>query len=598
MNLGTPGQRMRASLAILSCLCLMHVFILVAQARRTFPNIDEGAHLLAGIEHRTYGTFDYYRVSPPLADTLAAMACTDPAELESYLSFPSEVGMRPEFLASFKALTQFRSGFYTVFIAPRFCLIFFSIFGLWVLVAWTGHYRQALLLAGLYLFDPGTIAFSPMIGPDSAATSVGVFACWLAYIYSQNDTRANACWAGVATGLALLTKLTWLTAILTVPITTIVSMALIRRSRSARSVLARLGDLACFWMMAVSVLNAGYQFEGLFNTLGELEFCSEMLGGEGCNARIHGNRFNDTWLACVPVPVPRNYLLGVDYLKCEVEEKKWSFLNGEWKQGSWAHYYVLTTLYKTPEPTLVGALIGLGVLLTGIRRRMVKPEVISMFLFLIIPPAVCFASVSLQGGFNHHHRYVLMIYPPMFALAAYIASPVGIRLLKFRLPLLGKRKRSVAIPLAITLAVLSAASSLRVHPFYTSYFNTLSGGPENGWRLLGFSNIDWGQDILEVDKWLKAHPERRPLVMDIDYFGMNGDLFDVPTTLPPQLPKGASIDEVRRSVTETQWWIISVKKLYNHPGHNGVEYLQQIAPVERIAYAYHVYRIDPLPKEE
>jgi hypothetical protein len=255
----------------------------------------------------------------------------------------------------------------------------------------------------------------------------------------------------------------------------------------------------------------------------------------------------------------------------------------------------MTTLYKTPEPTLLGALIGLGVLVTGICRNMVRPEVISMFLFLIIPSAVCFASVSLQGGFNHHHRYVLMIYPPMFALAAYIASPVGRKLLRFRLPFLGRKKRSIAVPLAVTLVVLSAASSLRVHPYYTSYFNTLSGGPENGWQLLGFSNIDWGQDILEVDKWLKENPDKRPLVMDIDYFGMNGNLFDVPTTLPPQHPKDASIDKVRKSITETQWWIISVKKLYNRPGFVGLEYLRQIEPVERIAYAYHVYRIDPLP---
>jgi hypothetical protein len=114
---------------------------------------------------------------------------------------------------------------------------------------------------------------------------------------------------------------------------------------------------------------------------------------------------------------------------------------------------------------------------------------------------------------------------------------------------------------------------------------------------LGFSNIDWGQDILEVDKWLKAHPDRRPLVMDIDYFEMNGNLFDVPTSDPPQLPKGASVDEVRRSITETQWWIISVKKLYNLPDQEGLEYLQQLQPVEKIAYAYHVYRIDPLPAD-
>jgi hypothetical protein len=95
---------------------------------------------------------------------------------------------------------------------------------------------------------------------------------------------------------------------------------------------------------------------------------------------------------------------------------------------------------------------------------------------------------------------------------------------------------------------------------------------------------------------LKDNPEKRPLVMDLDYFGMNGELFGVPTSDPPQLPKGASIDDVRSSITETQWWIISVKKLYNLPGHDGLEYLQQIEPVDKIAYAYHVYRIEPLGK--
>jgi hypothetical protein len=353
-------------------------------------------------------------------------------------------------------------------------------------------------------------------------------------------------------------------------------------------------------MCALFILNVGYGFEKTGNRLGDLKFASHMLTGEYSSAHLvnGGNRFSGTVLSVMPVPLPQNYLYGLDYLRMEVEGKCWSFLNGEWRFGSWPHYYIMTTLYKTPEPTLLGALIGLGVLITGIRRRMVKPEVISMFLFLIIPAAVCFASVSLQGGFNHHHRYVLMIYPPMFALAAYIASPVGVKLLRFRLPFLGREKRSIAIPLAITLVTLSAVSTLRVHPYYTSYFNTLSGGPENGWHRLGFSNIDWGQDILEVDQWLKKYPERRPLVMDIDYFGMNGDLFDVPTSLPPELPLGASIDEVRRAITETQWWIISVKKLYNLPDQPGLQYLQQIKPVERIAFAYHVYRIDPLPPEE
>ena len=145
--------------------------------------------------------------------------------------------------------------------------------------------------------------------------------------------------------------------------------------------------------------------------------------------------------------------------------------------------------------------------------------------------------------------------------------------------------------LAVALLIMSVLSSIRVHPYYTSYFNTLCGGPQNGWRLLGSSNIDWGQDLLLVDKWIKEHPGSRPLAFDLNYYDMSGELFDLPRDSPPNLSRNSSIQEVRTD--QTQWWIISVKSLYNHPGQNGLEYLQQLNPVDVIAYSYHVYRIDP-----
>jgi hypothetical protein len=36
---------------------------------------------------------------------------------------------------------------------------------------------------------------------------------------------------------------------------------------------------------------------------------------------------------------------------------------------------------------------------------------------------------------------------------------------------------------------------------------------------------------------------------------------------------------------------------YNLPDRPGLDYLQQLHPVEKIAYAYQVYRIDPLPAD-
>jgi hypothetical protein len=579
----------------------VHCLLLGNGVNRCFPNVDEVAHLPAGIFTLCFGRFDSYVVNPPLVRTVAGVAGIGSRDAYEWGLHSSEVGGRPEFGIGANLLRREKLAHQRRFILPRLACWLLLLIGaatLALVIYRSVGVCSAILVAAYMLLCPNLLANVSSIVPDVGALSLGVVASVACQRYVSQPCFDKALIGGLCFGFALLTKLTWVLGFIVFPLTAGLCVLTLVRSVPNRSIRLRLADLCVFTSASLVTLNSGYLFESSFMPVGTYEFCSELLGGKGSNSSVHGNRFGQTWVRHLPVPFPRSYVLGVDFLRLEVERKYWSFLQGEWRFGSWPHYYVMTTLYKTPEPTLLGALIGLGVLIAGIRKKMVEPKVVSMFLFLIIPAAVCFASVSLQGGFNHHHRYVLMIYPPMFALAAYIASPVGVELLKLRLPFLGPQKRSIAVPLAITLAVLSAASSLRVHPFYTSYFNTISGGPENGWRLLGFSNIDWGQDILEVDKWLKAHPERRPLVMDIDYFGMNGDLFDVPTTLPPQLPKGASIDEVRRSVTETQWWIISVKKLYNHPGHNGVEYLQQIAPVERIAYAYHVYRIDPLPKEE
>ncbi len=575
---------------------MIHLLIGLYGVLTTFPCFDEVAHLPAGVSHWRFEHFDLYRVNPPLVRLVAGFPAWIANNRYAWGYYSVRSGDRPEFSIGMDRLSQVELEIQKEFLFPRALCLSFSVAGALVLFIWL-YQALGLFVANIgciaFYFCPNLLAFAPTIEPDVGAAAMGLlacFACWKYLCWSRIDAVLLA---GGALGLALLTKLTWLTAVVALPITMGIVLLIFRIQLQRKSIKQYIGDLVVFLCMALFTLNLGYLFEGTFKPLGEHEFCSEMLGGPGCNVSVHGNRFKGTWLSSLPIPVPRNYLLGIDYLKYEVETKKWSFLLGEWKFGSWPHYYIMTTLFKTPEPTLLAALIGSGTLLVGIRRKMVEPKVITMFMFLGIPAVVAFASVSLQGGFNHHHRYVLQIYPFLFALAAYVASPVAVKLLQFRLPFLGPNKRSIAIPLAVTLTVLMMASSLRVHPHYTSYFNTLSGGPENGWRLLGFSNIDWGQDLLLVDKWIKEHPDCRPLVFNLDYFDIDGDLFDLPNSSPPQLPKGASIDEVRTD--ETQWWIISVKKLYNLPDHNGLEYLQQLEPVDKIAYAYHVYRIAPRP---
>lgn len=559
-----------------------------------FPNVDEVAHLPAGISHWKFERFDLYRVNPPLVRLVAAIPSTLVDYTFDWTLFTSRVGSRPEFEIGLAKLRQVRTQLGREYVAPRLmCLMFFGVL-IHVLVRVLNEAvgPSAALVALIFIcFCPNMLAHAPTIVPDVGSVAMGTLASYWSWLYVQTPTYGKAVRLGIGMGLALLTKLTWITGVASLALAVLACGFIFRSAFPLRCVSRRLADIGLAGLIALLILNVGYLFEDSFVPLAKYDFCSRMLGGDDCSTLVLGNRFRSGFLGQVPVPLPKNFVLGIDYLKYEVEEKKWSFLMGEWRFGSWPHYYIMTTIFKSPEPTLVGALLGTVLLVLGIWRKTVEPKVIALFLLLSVPAGVCFASVSLQGGFNHHHRYVLIIYPVLFALAAYIASPTATEFLRLSL----RGLRAMQFPFAMTLAALSAASSLRVHPYYTSYFNTISGGPEHGWHLLSFSNIDWGQDILEVDRWLKAHPEHHPLVIDLDYFNMNGSLLGVTSTLPPMLPRHASIDVVRGSIPETQWWIICVRDLYNLADHDGLEYLQQIEPVEKIAYAYHVYRIDPLP---
>ena len=40
---------------------------------------------------------------------------------------------------------------------------------------------------------------------------------------------------------------------------------------------------------------------------------------------------------------------------------------------------------------------------------------------------------------------------------------------------------------------------------YLPYFNLLTGGTDGGHRVLADSNLDWGQDLPRLARWMRAH---------------------------------------------------------------------------------------------
>ena len=74
------------------------------------------------------------------------------------------------------------------------------------------------------------------------------------------------------------------------------------------------------------------------------------------------------------------------------------------------------------------------------------------------------------------------------------------------------------IALVTGLLALYVGQALAAWPHYLAYFNLASGGPAQGYRWLVDSNLDWGQDLPGLRRYLDEHTEPgRPHYLS--YFG-------------------------------------------------------------------------------
>ncbi len=105
------------------------------------------------------------------------------------------------------------------------------------------------------------------------------------------------------------------------------------------------------------------------------------------------------------------------------------------------------------------------------------------------------------------------------------------------------------------------------------------GGPKNGHAHLGCvpadSNIDWGQDLLYLKRWLDDHPEAKPL-----HLAFNGSydasIAGIEYTLPPSEPQPG-------------WHALSVNRIRSRTRE--YEYFLRFEPVAMAGYSIYIYHI-------
>jgi 4-amino-4-deoxy-L-arabinose transferase-like glycosyltransferase len=530
----------------------------VSSMRLKSPTWDETSYIGLGYYLLTTGRWDvpgstlhppltYYLNSIPylffeIDKTAWAMPPSFKGEQVSNLTFP---------LAGLKLLTDQRYPQDRVLFWSRIPTVLLGLLlGIFVW-KWTrelyGSLPGALALL-FFSFSPTILAHARLITPDMALTCFTFIALYYFRRVFRDGRWSTILFCSLFSGLTLLSKYSGL---LLLPIFLLLAMLLLisheevrvphrfpfrglllQNSRMAK--LVRLGSmLLAVIILALFVVCIGYMFHLDYYVKGALHQLKHAEGGHP------------------------------------------SFLMGMYSLQGWWYYYLIAFVIKTPLPLL---------LLLAVSFVLYKKNPRFTFLdqaFILIPAVaffLFFSSKLLCIGL----RYVLPVYPFLFVQASMVA---GCRL---------KEKTGILKTFVAGLGVWYLICSFSIYPHYLAFFNSAVGGPDNGYKYLVDSNLDWGQDLKGLGVYLEKKGIKK---IHLSYFGLaDPDYYDIDYVWMPSyyLPddyqgvnsrgKTFSLPQtgiVAISATNLQGVYFSDRKFY--------DWFKQRDPIDKIGYSIFIY---------
>lgn len=374
-------------------------------------------------------------------------------------------------------------------------------------LAWNAHQSHrtarwmALLAVIVVALDPNILAHTRLVTTDLGLVAAAVLATYLLWRCLRVPSWRNAIFAGFGFGLLVNTKFT---AGLFMPLfALVIAVGVVAQWRTQGRFPGKmvLQLLIAYPLAALMTLWAAYGFD--VGTLSaELPAYSDLLGGR-------------------TLPLAR-YLDQLADIGGRVAKSTPAFLLGDYSDNGWWYYFPVAFLLKTPLPTLL--LLTLASIATFLSRKSEQSAAGSFpaidYATILIPPLGYFA-FSMTTDINIGYRHILIVVPFM---ALFIARQLPFW---WRTPRrFGRMVPTIASICAGWLLVIT----LWIAPHFLAYFNAFAGGPDNGYRALVDSNLDWGQDLQALADWmaqtgtesvyLSYFGEGRPAYYGIDYTGL------------------------------------------------------------------------------
>ncbi len=266
--------------------------------------------------------------------------------------------------------------------------------------------------------------------------------------------------------------------------------------------------------------------------------------------------------------LPESYLFSIAGTLHGAGHGRIAFLMGDYSHNGWWYFFIVAFLIKTPVATILLLTAAILYLFSE------KGPNLKKALFALIPLFSVFFVISLQKV-NIGLRHILPAYPFIFLLVGYSAN----------IRTVSMRAAKAVFYAALAWYVYAAAS---IYPHELAYFNEFVGGPENGYKYLVDSNLDWGQDLTGLkrymdDKGLKSIKLAYFGLSDPTYYGIDYEYLPGYIIFNPE--------NVKETIELKGTFAISATLLQGLylPDRDFYRIFRSLEPAEKIGYSIFIY---------
>ncbi|MBI4448764.1 glycosyltransferase family 39 protein [Candidatus Woesearchaeota archaeon] len=516
----TDSMSNKQAYIVLAILAIIFVLLsLLASSQKGLTN-DEIVHITAGYSY--WKTFDFRLNTehPPLIKLVAGaplflLDANLPLNDEHWVS-------NKEWQYAAKFFFLYNDNASQLLSWARVPMVLVALLGLlyvfWYAQAVYGN-AAALLASTLYAFSPSLVGHAPLVTTDVGVMVFSFITVYYLRRFCEHRTRKYLVAAGIGFGLALASKYSAIYLIPTLFFLAVGYEWCVRENK-------QFYKLKSFWSLCV--------WMGVIISI-----------GLAVVAFTYGIK-----------ELPK-FAIGLGRVIYHGETGHRAFLLGDYSENGWLHYFLVAFLVKEPIALTIFLLLAAYATYSLWSKDRAVDE-----LFILIPALAFIAAFSL-GKIDIGIRHIFPAYPFLFV---FVSKIVHVRW--------SRRVKQILIG---ALVVWYVVSSLLIFPHFLAYFNEVVG-PQNGYKVLMDSNVDWGQDLKSLANYL--HKRNDPLVK-MAYFGTDSrEYYNVTWT---ELKCGPQDGFIAISVNLLNGFTNDESKCSS--------WLKSFSPIDTIGYSIFVYNL-------